>query len=194
MTASTGPTSAGLSATCVGETLKSPFGLRMCSPSRRIASRCAPRAMKATEYPARASTEPKYPLLRPHQTQQTLVWNSRSSSYPMTSTGDDHLKKRSINDEDRRSAFGKRSMRPPIAIAYVPVSPTTSRKNHNRICRFGTHRVRRSVNRHMLLRSLQPDAHNSPSAGFFDRLNAVDGARDSLAVAVQRVAAPGTSG
>src|SRR6267142_525831 len=33
-------------------------------------------------------------------------------------------------------------------------------------------------------------ARNSPAAGFFDRLNAVDAARDLLAVAVQRVAAP----
>src|SRR5437588_5324435 len=31
---------------------------------------------------------------------------------------------------------------------------------------------------------------NPPTAGFFDRLNAVDAARDLLAVAVQRVAAP----
>jgi len=37
---------------------------------------------------------------------------------------------------------------------------------------------------------LQHDAHNSPAATFFDRLNAVDAARDLLAVAVQRVAAP----
>src|SRR6185436_6605513 len=37
---------------------------------------------------------------------------------------------------------------------------------------------------------LHHDARNSPAAGFFDRLNAVDAARDLLAVAVQRVAAP----
>src|SRR5579864_3014247 len=37
---------------------------------------------------------------------------------------------------------------------------------------------------------LNHDARNSPAAGFFDRLNAVDAARDLLAVAVQRVAAP----
>jgi hypothetical protein len=34
------------------------------------------------------------------------------------------------------------------------------------------------------------DARDSPAAGFFDRLNAVDAARDLLAVAVQHVAAP----
>jgi hypothetical protein len=37
---------------------------------------------------------------------------------------------------------------------------------------------------------LHHDARNSPAAGFFDRLNAVDAARDLLAVAAQRVAAP----
>ena len=37
---------------------------------------------------------------------------------------------------------------------------------------------------------LHDDARNSPAAGFFDRLNAVDAARDLLAVAVQRVATP----
>jgi hypothetical protein len=37
---------------------------------------------------------------------------------------------------------------------------------------------------------LHHDARNSPAAGFFDRLNAVDAARDLLAVAKQRVAAP----
>ena len=34
------------------------------------------------------------------------------------------------------------------------------------------------------------DAGNSPAASVFDRLNAVDAARDLLAVTVQRVAAP----
>ena len=33
-------------------------------------------------------------------------------------------------------------------------------------------------------------ARNPPTAGFFDRLNAVDAARDWLAIALQRVAAP----
>jgi hypothetical protein len=37
---------------------------------------------------------------------------------------------------------------------------------------------------------LHHDAHNSPAAGFFDSLNAVNAARDLLAVGVQRVAAP----
>ena len=37
---------------------------------------------------------------------------------------------------------------------------------------------------------LHHDARNSPAAGFFDRLNAVDAACDLLAVDVQRVAAP----
>src|SRR5437763_734702 len=37
---------------------------------------------------------------------------------------------------------------------------------------------------------LRHDDHNSPAVGYFDRLNAVDAARDLLAVAVQRVAAP----
>jgi hypothetical protein len=37
---------------------------------------------------------------------------------------------------------------------------------------------------------LHHDARNSPAVGFFDRLNTVDAARDLLAVAVQRVAAP----
>ena len=37
---------------------------------------------------------------------------------------------------------------------------------------------------------LHHDARNSPAAGFFARLNGVDAARDLLAVAVQRVAAP----
>src|SRR5258708_23715835 len=37
---------------------------------------------------------------------------------------------------------------------------------------------------------LHHDARHSPAAGFFDRLNAVDAARNWLAVAVQRVAAP----
>src|SRR6202171_3487544 len=37
---------------------------------------------------------------------------------------------------------------------------------------------------------LHHDARNSPAASFFDRLNAVDAARDLLAVAVHRVAAP----
>jgi hypothetical protein len=37
---------------------------------------------------------------------------------------------------------------------------------------------------------LHHDARNSPSACFFDRLNAVDAARDLLAIALQRVAAP----
>src|SRR5262245_18610201 len=37
---------------------------------------------------------------------------------------------------------------------------------------------------------LHHDARHSPTAGFFDRLNAVDAARDLRAVAVQRVAAP----
>src|SRR5215469_1406689 len=37
---------------------------------------------------------------------------------------------------------------------------------------------------------LHHDAANAPAAGVFDRLNAVDAARDLLAVAVQRVAAP----
>ena len=37
---------------------------------------------------------------------------------------------------------------------------------------------------------LHHDAGDAPSAGVFDRLNAVDAARDLLAVAVQRVAAP----
>src|SRR5262249_46635279 len=38
--------------------------------------------------------------------------------------------------------------------------------------------------------SLHQDARNLPAAGFFDRLNAVDAARDLLAIALQRVAAP----
>jgi hypothetical protein len=37
---------------------------------------------------------------------------------------------------------------------------------------------------------LHRDVRNSPAAGFFDRLNAVDAACNLLAVAVQRVAAP----
>jgi hypothetical protein len=37
---------------------------------------------------------------------------------------------------------------------------------------------------------LHHDARHSPAAGFFDRFNAVDAARDLLAVAVQRVATP----
>jgi hypothetical protein len=37
---------------------------------------------------------------------------------------------------------------------------------------------------------LHHDARNSPAAGFFDRVNAVDAAPDLLAVAVQREAAP----
>ena len=37
---------------------------------------------------------------------------------------------------------------------------------------------------------LHHDARNSPAVGFFDCLNAVDAARDLLALALQRVAAP----
>src|SRR5262249_49719704 len=37
---------------------------------------------------------------------------------------------------------------------------------------------------------LHHDARNSPSACFFERLNAVDAARDLLPIALQRVAAP----
>jgi hypothetical protein len=58
-TTSTGPCSAGSSATRTGWTTKSPAMLSTRSPSRRMASRWAPRATNATSCPAWARRPPK---------------------------------------------------------------------------------------------------------------------------------------
>ena len=58
-TASTGPISRGSDVASTGWTAKSPATLSTVRPSRRSASRCAPRATKATEWPARARRPPK---------------------------------------------------------------------------------------------------------------------------------------
>ena len=64
-TISTGPTCAGSSVTLASFRCRLPSVLSIVSPFLRIASRCAPRAMKCTSCPAVAMRAPKYPPTAP---------------------------------------------------------------------------------------------------------------------------------
>src|SRR5665213_1879314 len=64
-TTSTGPIVAGSSVTAIFATWRLPCGLSMRMPSRRIASRCAPRATRVTSSPAADRRAPRYPPIAP---------------------------------------------------------------------------------------------------------------------------------